>query len=204
MAFCRLVALFPAVLLSRQRLEVSPKCWSLHLKLHDIPSKKKIVLLVLIILRITGVTFAVNYTAFDAETKCKVLMKITYYAVRWKNHAEGWIFLCIIALNIFCSYETNQSWHKVGVPLLYVVIFCFVCLLCWLLLCAPLCLCVCAQVVLVYHLRGICAVLDHHQLGPAVHTTGVPAHQLPAHLPTNPAIQPLHHHVWLHAHPLLR
>lgn len=67
-----------------------------------------------------------------------------------------------------------------------------------------LCVCVCAQVVLVYHLWGICAVFDHRQLSPAVHATSVPAHQLPAHLPTNPTLQPLHHHVWLHADPLLR
>lgn len=71
-------------------------------------------------------------------------------------------------------------------------------------LCVPLCLCVYAQVVLVYHIRDICAVSDHRQFDPAVHVESVPAHQLPAHLPANPVVRPLHHHVWLPAHPLLR
>jgi len=70
---------------------------------------RKILFFVYIILRITGVTYAVNYTAFDIETKWKVLLKITFYAVHWKNHAEGWIFLCIIELNIFSSYETSHD-----------------------------------------------------------------------------------------------
>jgi len=70
--------------------------------------------------------------------------------------------------------------------------------------CVPLCLCMYAQVVLVYHLRGVCAVFDHHQFDPAVHAESVSAHQLPAHLPAYPAVQPLHHHVWFLAHPLLR
>lgn len=71
-------------------------------------------------------------------------------------------------------------------------------------LCVPLCLYVYAQVVLVYHIRDICAVSDHRQFDPAVHVESVPAHQLPAHLPANPVVWSLHHHVWLPAHPLLR
>lgn len=70
--------------------------------------------------------------------------------------------------------------------------------------CVPLCLCVYTQVVLVYHIRDICAVSDRRQFDPAVHVESVPAHQLPTHLPANPVVRPLHHHVWLSAHPLLR
>ena len=104
MAFCSLVSLVPAVLPSRWRLEVSPKCWYLH----GIPSEI-IVFFVLIILRIPGATFAVNYTTFDVETKCKVLLKITYSVVHWKNRSEGWILLCSLSLNTFSSYETSHD-----------------------------------------------------------------------------------------------
>ena len=70
---------------------------------------KKIALLVLIILRVTGVTYAVNYTTFNVETKCKVLLKITFYVVHWKNNAEGCVLLCILSLNTFSSYETSHD-----------------------------------------------------------------------------------------------
>lgn len=105
MTFCSLVSLVPADLLTRWRLGVYPKCWSPLIKLHGIPSEK-IVFLILITLRITGVTCAVNYTTFDVDTKCKVLLKITVYVVHWKNHAEGYVLCCILSLNTISSYKT--------------------------------------------------------------------------------------------------
>jgi len=106
MAFCSLVSLLPVILLTRRRLGVYLNCWSPSIKLHVIPSEK-IIFLVLVILRITGFTCAVNYTIFDVETKYKMSLKITFYVVYWKNHAEGCVLLCILSLNTISSYETN-------------------------------------------------------------------------------------------------
>jgi len=108
MAFCSLVSLVPAVPNTRRGLEVYPKCWPPSIKLHGIPSEK-ILFLVIIILRITGVTCTVNDTTFDVETKCKVLLKIPFSVVHWKNHAEGCILLCILSLNTFSSNETTHD-----------------------------------------------------------------------------------------------